>query len=395
MAASITQKDSITFLSGSEQQKALAMTRLSDSLTAMVYQYYVSASNNYAATATFDFDKATESITHDDTNFTDNGQARSSVNRGICTINSSHWATIYHRIAVGHPTIAFTYSHASSTITREDTEVIGGSEYGYEADIELLDSTHLVSSVTPNATAGKINITEFDSSTYEMTYNSSSTTFTSSACRRNSIAVLSSSKFVVAWYNNSTNDGAVALCTVDGSYNVTVEDTYTFDIDRGNHPCAIKIDSDHFAIVYQSFDGSTNYPGVCRTFGVSGSNEISEIDSYEFDSYAAFTTIDRFGSTDYYALSYGTYTGSTYDAEVQVIEIDDSFNISTVATLNHWSGSGSGAYYEGVACLDDEYFMACFSDVNDNYKGYVRLFKFDSGETPAVVNNALFFGSNF
>lgn len=160
--------------------------------------------------------------------------------------------------------------------------------------------------------------------------------------------------------------GVVKTFSLDGSYNVTEEDSLTHDATKGDYNSLVQIDATKYFLAYTS----SAEDGWAATFTLDANYDITKVDSYEYDSSFGYNnSICKINSTRFFL----GYTGKDSDGYVRCLGCDaNADNIQAFTTLEHFT---SDVYHNSVVQLDDTHFVLAYSDSSND--GRIVTFSID------------------
>jgi len=254
--------------------------------------------------------------------------------------------------------------------TISGTSISFGSKYVFNAghtnyiSAAMIDSTHFVvaymdvgNSSYGTAIIGTVSGTSISFGS-EYVFNAADNYYIS-------VATLDSTHFVVAWQDaGNSNYGTAIIGTVSGS-SISFGSEYVFNAGATYYISAAMIDSTHFVVAYWD-NGNSDY-GTAIIGTVSGST-ISFGSEYVFNTgntyHISVATIDSThfvvawqdaGNSDYGTAIIGTINGSSISFDSEYV-----FN-------------AAGTHYNSAAMLDSTHFVVAYSDGGNNSYGTVAL----------------------
>lgn len=181
----------------------------------------------------------------------------------------------------------------------------------------------------------------------------------------NSLAKIDDTHFILA-YNGNGNDGFIKTFSVDGSYNITEIDVLEHDTGQGNFNSLVQIDSTHYALAYTSVGNN----GFIKVFTIDGSYNITQTSSLEFrpSTFTSYNSLVIIDST-HLALAYG---GDGSDGFITTFELDGSYNITELNTLEHDTING---LYNSLALINPTHLILAYA--GDGNDGFIKTFSID------------------
>jgi len=187
----------------------------------------------------------------------------------------------------------------------------------------------------------------------------------------NSICKIDDTHFIVA-YTGADDDGYISTFSIDpnNDYAITEIDSLEYDAVRSTHPSLIQIDSTHFILAYSG----DNFAVTIVTFSIDANyDNITVIDSLACDTGSNNgndTSLVMLDSSRFVV----AFSGSGSDGYIRTLSIDESYNISAVALLEHDTTSGR---YNSLIALDSTHVVLAYSQPSAYY-GYLKSFYISS-----------------
>lgn len=250
------------------------------------------------------------------------------------------------------------------------------SNCSYNSCIKMSENT-FVNVWNNNSYGGNLYAQVFtvNTSTWAITWEDSPLSFSGDS-ENMSIDKIDDTHFIISWCDTTTNDGFIQAFSFNGSYEITAEWTAVeFDTSDGENNTLVKIDNSTFMNFWKWVDGD----GFCRIFTVDGSYNVTAEDSaYEFDTSSATNMVSKSGILidsnhilycwqnlfSAWSAQVLTWNGS-YEISTEWTGITNlagsfwrNFTITEISAWKYfvlWTGSGSDGY---VQMMDVEWVTA-------------------------------------
>jgi len=268
-----------------------------------------------------------------------------------------------------------------------DVEIAYGTTYAFNSAatispaIAALDSTHIVvafqdagDSNQGKAIIGVISSTDIITFGSEYVFNSGQI----STVYQTGLGALDSTHFVIVYTDSGNNaKGTAIIGTVASGDEISYGSEYVFSSNTSTEYNSVAIiDSTHFVVAYGENQANT---GEAIIGTVSSGNEIAYGTEYEFNSATSkYINISLLDST-HFVIVYKDDGGDDYgEAIVGVISSTDVITFDTGETTAFVEGNN---YYSVCAALDSTHFAVVFRDGSDSNKAKAIIGIVSSGDT--------------
>ena len=154
-------------------------------------------------------------------------------------------------------------------------------------------------------------------------------------------------------YRNPDSDGYLKTVEITSGGQISVIDTFSFDVFDGYHPSIIHVAGEIYAIAYGGFNDS----GVLKTVEIADNGQITDsvVDTLEFDTVGKDSAIIHVNGEVYAVV----YRGDGSDGFLKTVEIADNGQItdSVVDTLEFDTYSG---YEPKIIHVDGDVYAICY-----------------------------------
>jgi hypothetical protein len=236
----------------------------------------------------------------------------------------------------------------------------------------MLDSTHFALAYQASGVGGVIKIFSTNASYSAITQESVST-HDASMGRFNSLVAIDSTHLILAYASGSFYDGYIKTFSIDPAnivpalnYKINQIDSELNDIADGCYNSLVKISSTRFMLAYQ---GGGN-DGIIKTISVDPTiyNNIAVLNTLKHDEYVYDNSLVNIDNT-YFILTYAT-TGS--DGVIVTFSINGSYAITEITSLTHETGAAGEAEYNSLIMIDATNFMLAYKGADSD--GYIKTF---------------------
>jgi len=199
---------------------------------------------------------------------------------------------------------------------------------------------------------------------------------------QNSLVKIDSTHFALAYETvTGTYSGVIKTFSIDGSYDtITQIDSLEHRDIPTRYNSLVMIDSTHFIL---AFSGEYNLDGIIKTFSIDGSyGTITQIDSFVHDTtIGEFSSLIQYDSTHYILAC----AGASRFGYIKTFSIDGSYdNIAEVNSLLH--GGNIVGEDNSLIMLDTGILALAYSATSDY--GWIKTFSVAGG---TVANTTNFF----
>lgn len=226
----------------------------------------------------------------------------------------------------------------------------------YLGDTELVKAYIGDQQVYSSAPAGPVNYTLTQKSVLE--HDTANGTY-------NSVCKIDDTHFAVA-YSSSGDYGYLKTFRVNADLSVAEIDSLEYDAVISTHPSLVKIDDTHLFLAYSG----NNFAVTVLTLSIDANyDNITIIDSLVTDTGSNNgndTSVAMLDSSRFVV----AFSGSGSDGYLRTISIDESYNISSIAYLEHDTTSGR---YNSLVTLDSTHVALAYSRANA-YDGHLKTF---------------------
>ena len=181
-----------------------------------------------------------------------------------------------------------------------------------------------------------------------------------------SIATIDSTHFAVA-YTDVSSYGWIKTFSVDGSYEITEIDALEYDEVNGTEASIVLLDSTHIALAYTG----TDTDGYIKIISFDGNcDNLATVTTLEHDE--AFSDDNSLVKIDATHLALA-YSATSYYGTIKTFSIDESYNVTEVDALSHYSGT---VVRSSLVLIDSTHLGLAYSEsVGDD--GWIKTFSFD------------------
>jgi len=278
----------------------------------------------------------------------------------VTRIDNTHFAVSFREESSSDGSIKIYSVDGSYNVTEQESFVYDSTNGGESRDMILLDSSHLMLAYTVTSGSSYVSVYAFDGS-YQITLTTSHT-IAGSTLHDISIGMFSSSAFAIAARVATTNYTITKTFSIDGSYNITEEDSSTLTAYNGAKPRCLVLDATHYVVAHNEY---TNSGIWVRTFSIDGSYTISAIDSLKVLSIGGSQTIgfDIFKiDVNNIVLAYGAGVAPYYLKSMS-LSINNIYEIAVVDSAT--VGDQGAASVEVVSYDSTHYIATDTSTAND------------------------------
>lgn len=244
-------------------------------------------------------------------------------------------------------------------------ETLGVDTSGYYFSMDKVDDRHFV--VAHGSDDGSFVKTFEVNNDYEVTMIDSLKHFDGNT-KNETLCMIDDDHFVLSYSEQAANDMLAKTFSIDSDYNITYINDYRYGQRGLGYHQIVKIDSNHCILAYNYY--LTEYHAVLKTFNINSSYQISEVDTLEHDL-GGFSNAMVKLSDDKFILAFD-YDADQYGA-VKVVSIDSSYNISIESELQH---NTDESYYFSVCLIDRNHFAVVYLNDTD-VNGIVKTFSLD------------------
>ena len=181
----------------------------------------------------------------------------------------------------------------------------------------------------------------------------------------NSIAMIDSTHFILVYRGTSGYDGYLKTFSIDGNYNITEIDSFMYDSTYGQYGSVVVIDSTHFIFAYKGPDGD----GFISTFSIDGNyDEITLINELEHDTtLGQYNSLVKIDDTHFILAYQGTHGIKTFS-------IDGNYAITEIDALDHDTNSSAGGF-NSLVMIDSTHFILAYAGHGTD--GFLATFSID------------------
>ena len=188
-------------------------------------------------------------------------------------------------------------------------------------------------------------------------------------CWFNSLALIDSTHFMLAYCDTTADIGYLQTFSIDSlADNITKIASVEYDATNGEFPSLIKIDATHFIL---AFGGTADRDGYLKTFSIDASYEnITEIASLEHDtSWGLYNSLVKIDATHFIL----AYYGGTGVGHLKTFSIDASYE--NITEIDDLTLDTSGGAYNSLVKIDATHFILAYYG-NDG-DGFIKTFSID------------------
>ena len=165
---------------------------------------------------------------------------------------------------------------------------------------------------------------------------------------------------------------------------ITQIDSFEFDTTSAFDNSTVKISDTHFAVAYTD----SAFDGYIKIFSVdSGGDTITLVSTFEYDTVVGYHASLVLIDSTHLAVA---YTSSGEDGWIKTISIDGSYNMATVASLEHET---SDTAHNSLVLIDSTHLgLACAVSISGSIR--IKTFSFDGSYENITELDELTVGAN-